>query len=85
VRELRNVIERAAIICDGGNITGSHLSLPGERVSQKEKAPMTLSEIERAHIVNVLRMTDGNRTRAAQVLGVARSTLNEKIKLYTLQ
>jgi DNA-binding protein Fis len=46
---------------------------------------MTLSEIERAHIVNVLRMTDGNKTRAAQVLGVARSTLNEKIKLYTLQ
>jgi two-component system response regulator AtoC len=83
VRELRNVIERAAILCDGGNISAGHLALPAERVSQK--APLTLSEIEKTHIDNVLRMTEGNRTRAAQVLGVARSTLNEKIKLYSLQ
>lgn len=82
VRELRNVIERAAILCAGGNISGGNLALPGERLPQKEKAPLTLSEIEKAHIINVLRMTDGNRTKAAQVLGVARSTLNEKIKLY---
>ncbi len=83
VRELRNVIERAAILCRGGNITGSHLALPGERVSQK--SPLTLSEVEKVHIESVLKMTDGNRTKAAQVLGVARSTLNEKLKLYSLQ
>ncbi len=83
VRELRNVIERAAILCESGNISHGNLALPGERISQQ--APLTLSDVEKAHIVNVLKMTEGNRTKAAQFLGVARSTLNEKIKLYGLQ
>ncbi len=83
VRELRNIIERAAILCDGGNISVGHLALPGERASQM--AAKTLSEVEKMHIANVLRLNDGNRTRAAQALGIARSTLNEKIKLYSLQ
>ncbi len=83
VRELRNVIERAAILCDGGNISAANLALPGERASQT--AALTLSEVEKKHIANVLRLNDGNRTRAAQALGIARSTLNEKIKLYSLQ
>lgn len=83
VRELRNIIERAAILCDGGNIAACHLSLPGERASQK--ALFTLSEVEKTHIANVLRLNDGNRTKAAQILGIARSTLNEKIKLFSLQ
>ena len=82
VRELRNIIERAAILCEGGDISGSRLSLPGERISHNHS--MTLSEVEKAHIENVLRSTGGNRTKAAQALGVARSTLNEKIKLYNL-
>ena len=82
VRELRNIIERAAILCDGGNISAVSLALPGERASQM--AALTLSEVEKTHIASVLRLNDGNRTRAAQALGIARSTLNEKIKLYSL-
>jgi len=83
VRELRNVIERAAILCRQGEIQVKHLILPNESLTAV--APMTLSEIEQTHIKHVLRLTDGNRTRAAQILGVARSTLNEKIKLFNLQ
>jgi transcriptional regulator of acetoin/glycerol metabolism len=83
VRELRNIIERAAILCDGGNISAANLALPGERAPQM--AALTLSEVEKTHIANVLRLNDGNRTKAAQVLGIARSTLNEKIKLFSLQ
>jgi len=82
-RELRNVIERAAILCSGGDILPRYLVLPGGRPAVQQN-PLTLDEIEKAHIENVLKLAEGNRTRAAQLLGVARSTLNEKIKTYNL-
>ena len=82
VRELRNVVERAAIICDAGYITAEHLVLP--KSGREEGSPMTLSEVERVHIRKVLLLTDGNKTRAAGLLGIARSTLNEKIKSFGL-
>jgi two-component system, NtrC family, response regulator AtoC len=83
VRELRNVIERAAIICDSGYVTADHLILPNRHAPREN--PMSLSEVERAHIRRVLQLTEGNKTRAAQILGVARSTLNEKIKSFDLR
>lgn len=83
VRELRNVIERATIICESGDITADHLILPNGQTSAENA--MTLSEVERIHILRVLQMTEGNKTRAAKILGVARSTLNEKIKSFDLR
>ncbi len=82
VRELRNVIERAAILCRGGQISVGHFILPSQEDARDE--PTTLIGMEQLHIRRILLMTNGNRTRAAQLLGVARSTLNEKIKLYNL-
>jgi DNA-binding NtrC family response regulator len=81
-RELRNVIERAAILCQKGDISARYLILPDKQALQKTQ--ITLEEIERTHIMKVLQMTEGNRTRAAQLLGIARSTLNQKIKMYDL-
>ncbi len=82
VRELRNVIERAAILCRYGSISVEHFILPAKDTSHAE--PVTLSEVEQTHIRKILQVTRGNRTRAAQILGVARSTLSEKIKLYNI-
>jgi len=82
VRELRNTVERAAILCHGGNISAEHLVLPSGSFSGE--TPMTLSGLEQAHIKKVLNLTGNNKTRAAQILGIARSTLNEKIKVYAL-
>jgi DNA-binding NtrC family response regulator len=82
VRELRNTIERAAILCLHGDISARNLSLPAERAAAGN--PLTLDEVERAHIESILKLTSGNKTRAAQLLGVARSTLSEKIKAYKL-
>jgi DNA-binding NtrC family response regulator len=79
VRELRNAVERAVLLCQHGEITVEHLALPCSQAPKKEEA-LTLNEVEQAQIRNVLKMTDGNRTRAAKILGVARSTLNAKIK-----
>lgn len=83
IRELRNVLERAVILCQGQVITSDFLTLP---VSTPEGKPelLTLSEVECVHIRNVLASSGNNRTKAAKLLGISRSTLNEKIKTYQL-
>ncbi len=66
------------------------LRLPGLdlqllRLSLTPEAPATplpLSEVERLHVEKVLDFTGGNRSRAARILGVSRSTLIEKIRRY---
>jgi two-component system response regulator HydG len=79
VRELKNTLWRAALLAEGAEIQPRHLSLP-ELVGLAAPAPVTLAEAERAAIVDALAATGGNRVRAAQRLGIARSTLLEKIK-----
>ena len=83
IRELRNVLERAIILCQGQVITTGSLTLPA---AAPEETPelLTLSEVERIHIRNVLASSGNNRTKAAKLLGISRSTLNEKIKTYQL-
>ncbi len=82
VRELRNVIERAAILCNNSRISAGDLTLPQRPASD---APLALKEMEKTHIRKVLDYTGGNVSRAAQILGIARSTLNEKIKMLSIK
>jgi len=78
VRELRNVVERSLILCNGRMIGLEHLHLPA--AGEGGGKGLTLAETERNHIRHVLGLAGGNRTKAARMLGVARSTLNEKLK-----
>jgi DNA-binding NtrC family response regulator len=94
VRELRNTIERGAILCGGERIEVEDLGLPtaakgGAGSSQKGAAPtslpaMTLADCEKLLIKSVLEQVEGQRGRAADVLGVHRSTLQKKIAEYGL-
>jgi len=79
VRELKNTLWRAALLAEGSEIEPRHLSLP-ERVGTAAPAPVTLEDAERVAITEALAATGGNRVQAAQRLGIARSTLLEKIK-----
>ena len=82
VRQLRNVLERAALLSDHSTLEPADLgegpapaavgSTPGPR--------MTLAEAERLHIEAVLREERGAVSRAAEVLGISRSSLYERIK-----
>lgn len=88
VREMRNVLERALILSRGQPLVGLE-HLPGEFRNRpgpgdRRHTPMTLDELERAHIERTLKHHAGNRTRAAQELGISRATLINKIKRYAI-
>ncbi|MFZ5786239.1 MAG: sigma-54-dependent transcriptional regulator, partial [Acidobacteriota bacterium] len=79
VRELRNVVERAMILATGEVLGVEHLSVDLRRRTDAERL-QTLAEVEAAHIREVLGACGGNVSRAAVLLGVARSTLYEKLR-----
>jgi DNA-binding NtrC family response regulator len=91
IRELRNVLERAAIMSDKELITRS--SLPGEFGKTSAKSPSDLSSIkfpvgttvdamERELILQTLNATGNNKTRAAELLAISLKTLHNKLKEY---
>jgi Nif-specific regulatory protein len=77
VRELRNVVERAVLFSKGDQIEPEDIVL-GEVGG--DISSLRLRDAERAHIMKVLRMADGNKSRAAELLGLDRSSLYAKIK-----
>jgi DNA-binding NtrC family response regulator len=87
VRELKNVLERAAALCEGNRIETKDLFLSqGKKAATLEGlSGKTLEEIEKAAIHATLRSVAGNKTEAAKVLGIAYSTLYEKMKKYGIK
>ncbi len=87
VRQLQNVIERAVILT-GGDVLDEHaLGLADEIDDTTEPTvlggDMTLKDMEQKLILGKLKRTHGNRTRAAQELGISVRTLRNKLNLYT--
>lgn len=92
IRELENVIERAVLLTETSSITLDTLcTTPGvfQNVDQDELQPIPLKKaVERAEaraIQHALRTTEGNRSKAAQVLGIGRRTLYDKIEAYNIE
>jgi len=88
VRELENALEHAVVLSKGSLIEAG--ALP-ERITKRKKEPLvaersyknpTLEVIERAYIMYVLQAEGGNKTRAAEVLGIDPSTLYRKLSRY---
>src|SRR5262249_49347203 len=94
VRELVNVMERVALLSDGPAVTADLLRLPGTArpPSREPVAPGpaaaslqdALGSVERAHLLEALRETGWNVTRAADRLGISRDTLRYRIEKYGL-
>ena len=94
VRELRNVIERAIILEEGPEILPEHLPdelQPGARAIDLEPgftlpaAGINLEELEKDLIQQALNRTKGNKTRAAELLGLTRDTMRYRLEKYKLQ
>ncbi len=89
VRELENTLERAAVLCEGEAILPR--DLPQELVRTElwhvpaQPGKGLLEQNEEEQIRAVLRQTDGHRTRAAEILGITRRTLYEKIKRFGIE
>jgi DNA-binding NtrC family response regulator len=79
VRELENTLWRAALIAGDTPIEARHLGLP-HAASTTPASAVTLEDAERRAIRDALELTGGNKVHAARVLGIARSTLLEKLK-----
>jgi two-component system response regulator HydG len=81
VRELENVIQRLVVMTDGDIIEVPDLpTLMRFSALRKMGFTRTLAEVESEYINNVLASVDGNKTRAAKILGIDRKTLREKLK-----
>jgi DNA-binding NtrC family response regulator len=82
VRELRNLLLEALLSGDGKNINPRDLPMLSGAGSVSFQS---LREVEKRHIREVLESTNWNKKKAAEILGIHRSTLYEKISEYDLQ
>lgn len=91
IRELENVIERAAILCQDNVIEPRDLSLTGPPAPQAGASgnvigtAVSMKEVERLHIEGVLRSFRGNKTETATVLGISLKTLYTKIQQFQIK
>jgi NtrC-family two-component system response regulator AlgB len=83
VRELENVVERAVILSRGGRIDLVHLPEEFQNLGTDKQKPLSLEELERQHIIRVLRIA-GDLDEAASLLGIDPTTLWRKRKKYGL-
>jgi two-component system, NtrC family, response regulator AtoC len=81
IRELKNVIERAALIADA-EITEEHLDLQAPDRPSGGSLQADVDALERKRIIEALEACGGNQTRAAQKLGISRGTLLSRLKQF---
>lgn len=88
-RELENVLERAVTLAEGGNLTPDDLpervrnnAQTSSLLARARERRLTLRELEKEYIIETLRLTGGNKSRAADMLGFDRRTLHRKLDEY---
>ncbi len=83
VREMENCLTRAVVLATGDVVRPEHLGLAGGPEPTTPRL-RTLEEVEREHVARTLEATGGNRTRAAEILGISRPRLRRMIDRYGL-
>ena len=84
IRELKNCIEEALLLCRGRVIYPENL--PSELRNEDNPEPFaSLADLEAQHIARVLQSGNWNKRRASEILGINRSTLYEKLRYYGIE
>ncbi len=87
IRELKNVIERAVLFCEGDTLSPEHLALPRPPAMTLPELPSTEDDAEdeeRRRVLAALEACAGNQTQAARMLGIARGTLIARLEKYNV-
>ncbi len=85
VRELSNAIERAVVVCKTRTITPFDLPIVKGLENELKNKYFSLNDVEKHHISKILNENSWNISKSAAILGIDRSTLYNKIKLYDLK
>jgi two-component system response regulator AtoC len=91
IRELRNVIERAVLLCEGETLLATHLPPkltsvppPSSASDPRTRLLLEIEQLERERVRDALARCGGNQTQAAELLGISRRTLVTRLSLYSL-
>lgn len=89
IRELRNALERAVLLCEGDSIQPGDLLLqqtPAETAGNftLPQGGICIDEVEKSLVVQALKRTHGEKTRAAKLLGITRDQMNYRVKKFGL-
>jgi two-component system NtrC family response regulator len=85
IRELRNMVERSLILMEGNELMEDTLpmeTLTKSNFSENSNSIFNLSEIEKRHILKILKHTQNNKTKTAELLGIGTATLYRKLSEY---
>jgi DNA-binding NtrC family response regulator len=92
IRELRTAIEHAVVLCRGEKISARDLPAPvraggqsGNLAPSLARNDLTVREAEKQLIIRAFKETDGNRTLAAEKIGMSRRTFHRKLHIYHLE
>ena len=83
IRELKNAIERAVILAEGSELKGKDVAFELQS-DFNDSSLFNLETVEKSHIQKVLRYTNGNKTKAAELLGIGVTTLYRKLEEYKI-
>ena len=84
LRQMKNIVRRATLLAQGKIITPNELTELQEPIHTQIGLPLRNEETEKQKIIEALRQTGNNKSRAAQLLGIDRKTLYNKLSLYDI-
>lgn len=85
IRELRNIIERVVLLAEDGLINASLLPSEFFLTNIENVSDFSMDDLEKKHIIKVLRMTKNNKPEAAKILNIGLTTLYRKIEQYQIE
>lgn len=84
VRELENALMQAVVLSNNDVLLKEHILLHSSKKIDKEEELLSLHEVEKRHILKVLKMVDGDKAKAISILGISKPTLYNKLEKYDI-